>query len=151
MRRVAARLLMMYGCWRPAGSRCGIAGEARYRLRPLAVPVTGATGATEDTGDTGDGNAAVVLFADRARQADPAFALTGESGRWWRRSWRGWTGCRWRSSWPRRGSRRWAWASCWSGWITGSQLLTGGDRTAAARQRSLAATVEWSYQLLSER
>ncbi len=29
-------------------------------------------------------------------------------------------------------------------------LLIGGDRTAAARQRSLAATVEWSYQLLSE-
>jgi predicted ATPase len=29
-------------------------------------------------------------------------------------------------------------------------LLTGGDRRASARQRSLAATVEWSYQLLSE-
>ena len=29
-------------------------------------------------------------------------------------------------------------------------LLTGGDRMAAPRQRSLAATVEWSYQLLSE-
>ena len=29
-------------------------------------------------------------------------------------------------------------------------LLTGGDRLAPARQRSLAATVEWSYQLLDE-
>ena len=29
-------------------------------------------------------------------------------------------------------------------------LLTAGDRLAAARQRSLAATVEWSYQLLDE-
>ena len=29
-------------------------------------------------------------------------------------------------------------------------LLAGGDRLAAPRQRSLAATVEWSYQLLSE-
>lgn len=29
-------------------------------------------------------------------------------------------------------------------------LLAGGDRMAAARQRSLAATVDWSYQLLSE-
>ena len=29
-------------------------------------------------------------------------------------------------------------------------LLAGGDRLAAARHRSLAATVEWSYQLLSE-
>ena len=29
-------------------------------------------------------------------------------------------------------------------------LLAGGDRLAPARQRSLAATVEWSYQLLDE-
>jgi len=29
-------------------------------------------------------------------------------------------------------------------------LLTGGDRLAPSRQRSLAATVEWSYQLLDE-
>ena len=29
-------------------------------------------------------------------------------------------------------------------------LLAGGDRTAPSRQRSLAATVEWSYQLLEE-
>jgi DNA-binding CsgD family transcriptional regulator len=30
-------------------------------------------------------------------------------------------------------------------------LLAGGDRLAPSRQRSLAATVEWSYQLLDER
>ncbi len=29
-------------------------------------------------------------------------------------------------------------------------MLTGGDRLAAARHRTLAATVDWSYQLLSE-
>ena len=29
-------------------------------------------------------------------------------------------------------------------------LLAGGDRLAPSRQRSLAATVEWSYQLLEE-
>ena len=29
-------------------------------------------------------------------------------------------------------------------------LLTAGDRLAAGRQRSLAATVDWSYQLLDE-
>ena len=29
-------------------------------------------------------------------------------------------------------------------------LLTGGDRLAPSRQRSLAATVDWSYQLLDE-
>ena len=31
------------------------------------------------------------------------------------------------------------------------RLLTGGSRTAVARQRTLEATVDWSYELLSER
>ena len=30
------------------------------------------------------------------------------------------------------------------------RLLTGGTRTAVARQRTLEATVDWSYQLLSD-
>ena len=30
------------------------------------------------------------------------------------------------------------------------RLLTGGSRTAVARQRTLEATVDWSYDLLSE-
>ena len=34
--------------------------------------------------------------------------------------------------------------------MTGSALLTGGDRLAPGRHRSLAATVEWSYRLLGE-
>ena len=34
--------------------------------------------------------------------------------------------------------------------MTGSGLLTAGDRLAAGRHRSLAATVEWSYRLLGE-
>jgi predicted ATPase len=29
-------------------------------------------------------------------------------------------------------------------------VLVAGDRLAAGRQRSLAATVKWSYQLLDE-
>jgi predicted ATPase len=50
-----------------------VAGEARYRLAPLAVP---------DPGDlTGAATAeAVVLFADRARQADAHFVLDGRTG-----------------------------------------------------------------------
>jgi predicted ATPase len=30
------------------------------------------------------------------------------------------------------------------------RLLAGGSRTAVARQRTLEATVDWSYELLSE-
>jgi non-specific serine/threonine protein kinase len=50
-----------------------VAGEARYRLAPLALPdledVAGAAGAE-----------AVVLFADRARGADPRFVLDDQTG-----------------------------------------------------------------------
>ena len=68
----------------------------------------------------------------------------------WRGWWGGWTGCRWRSSWPRRGSRRWACRQL-LGWLDDRlALLAGGDRLAAGRHRSLAAAAEWSYQLLAE-
>ena len=50
----------------------GIAGEARYRLSPLAVP------GPDHLVDFGASDA-MVLFADRARQLDSAFALTGDS------------------------------------------------------------------------
>ena len=45
-----------------------MAGEARYRLGPLTLP------GPDGTGD-GGGSEAVALFADRARSADPHFAL----------------------------------------------------------------------------
>ena len=54
-----------------------VAGEARYRLAPLTLPSPG------DTADVGRSEA-VALFADRARRADPGFALDGQPGRWWR-------------------------------------------------------------------
>ena len=76
-----------------------VAGEARYRLAPLALPDP------EDLAEAAQAEA-VALFTDRARSADAHFVLTGDTtpSGWWR----GWTGCRWRSSWPRRGWRRWA-------------------------------------------
>ena len=49
-----------------------VAGEARYRLGPLALP------GPDDAADAA-GCEAVALFADRARQADAHFALTGET------------------------------------------------------------------------
>jgi predicted ATPase len=50
-----------------------VAGEARYRLGPLAVP---------DPGDLADvaRTEAVVLFVDRAQQADAHFVLDGRTG-----------------------------------------------------------------------
>jgi predicted ATPase/class 3 adenylate cyclase/DNA-binding CsgD family transcriptional regulator len=121
----------------------GVAGEARYRLHPLGVPEPGQDGGA-------DGSAAVALFADRARQADPDFTMNGETG----------------SAVARLVSRL-------DGMPLAIELaaarvealgvgplldrldgqfdvLAGTGRRAPARHRSLAATVEWSYQLLGE-
>ena len=49
------------------------------------------------------------------------------------------------------GGRRWGSPSCWIGLMTGSVPLAGGFRLAAGRHRSLAATVQWSYQWLMSR
>jgi predicted ATPase len=50
-----------------------VAGEARYRLHPLSLPEPGKDGGA-------DGSAAVALFADRARQADPHFSMSTGTG-----------------------------------------------------------------------
>jgi predicted ATPase/class 3 adenylate cyclase/DNA-binding CsgD family transcriptional regulator len=121
-----------------------IAGEAAYRLAPLPVPGPG------DAGDDAAGAAAVVLFTDRARAADAGFALTGQN----------------RSDVVRLVARLDGMplaielAAARVEALGVSQLLgllderlgllAGGDRLAAGRHRSLAATAEWSYQLLEE-
>ena len=119
-----------------------LAGEARFRLPPLALHGDGgAAGAGEPE--------AVALFADRARLADPHFTLTGET----------------RPLAARLAARldgmplaiELAAARVESLGLSGLlehlddrlELLGGGDRTAAPRLRSLAAAVDWSYQLLS--
>ncbi len=50
------------------------------------------------------GPQAVELFAQRAAAVDPGSSLRPPWRRWWRTSARIWMGCRWRSSWRRRGS-----------------------------------------------
>jgi len=120
-----------------------VAGEARYRLGPLALPDP------EDLAEAARAEA-VVLFADRARSADARFALGGETT----------------PAVARLVARldgmplaiELAAARVEALGVSGLldriddrfALLAGGDRTAPSRQRSLAATVEWSYQLLEE-
>jgi len=121
----------------------GVGGEARYRLQPLGLPEPG-----RDRGS--DGSAAVALFCDRARQADPQFTVSAETG----------------SAVARLVSRLDGMplaielaAARVEGLGVGPlldrldgqfSLLGGTNRLAPARHRSLAATVEWSYQLLTE-
>jgi len=116
-----------------------IAGEARYRLAPLGLPAA----------DRVDSSEAMELFADRARQADPDFVLTGEAGPAAARLVRRLDGM------PLAIELAAARVEALGGVaqlldLLDDQLalLDGGNRLAAGRHQSLAATVEWSYRLL---
>jgi predicted ATPase/DNA-binding CsgD family transcriptional regulator len=121
-----------------------VAGEARYRLGPLAVP---------DRDDLAHSAAAeaVALFAARACSADVHFALDEQTGPPVARIVRRLDGM------PL--AIELAAARVEALGVTGLldrlddrfALLAGGDRMAPSRQRSLEAAVEWSYQLLDER
>ena len=118
----------------------GIAGEACYRLPALTLP--GPAGAA--------GSEAVALFADRARQADPHFDLSGETGPVVARLVARLDGMPLAIELAAARVESLGVAQLLERLDDRFVLLAGGDRLAAARHRSLAATVDWSYQLLSE-
>jgi predicted ATPase/DNA-binding CsgD family transcriptional regulator len=119
-----------------------VAGEARYRLASLALPDL------DDLAEAARAEA-VALFAARARDADAHFLLDDQTA----------------PAVARLVTRldgmplaiELAAAQVEALGVTGLlgrldelPLLAGGDRLAPSRQRSLAATVAWSYQLLDE-
>ena len=125
---------MMCRSWRPAGSRW-VAGEAVYRLEPLTCPArmsrpggprpwccspTGPGGLVRDGEAAGPAVARLVARLDGMPLAIELAAARVEA----------------------LGVAQLLRHSL--------ALLAGGDRLAAGRHRSLAATVEWSYQLLAE-
>jgi non-specific serine/threonine protein kinase len=120
-----------------------VAGEARYRLPSLALP---------DLDDLAEAvkAEAVALFADRARHADAHFTLDDQTTPAVARLVTGLDGL------PLAIELAAAQVETLS--VTGLlgrlnerlTLLAGADRLAPSRQRSLAATVAWSYQLLDE-
>jgi predicted ATPase/DNA-binding CsgD family transcriptional regulator len=120
----------------------GMAGEARFRLAPL--PVAG-------PGEQPDpGGPAVALFADRASRADPRFTLDGDSvplaGRLVARL----DGMPLAIELAAARVEALGLRQMLDRLEDRFPLLTNRDRSAAPRHRSLAATVEWSYQLLDE-
>jgi predicted ATPase/class 3 adenylate cyclase/DNA-binding CsgD family transcriptional regulator len=120
-----------------------VAGEARYRLAPLAVP---------DLDDlAGAGRAeAVALFADRARHADAHFRLDEQTGPAVARLVARLDGMPLAIELAAARVEALGVAQMLDRIDDRFALLAGGDRTAPDRQRSLAATVEWSYQLLDD-
>ena len=120
-----------------------VGGEARYRLGPLAVP---------DPDDLADAAMAeaVVLFADRARQADAYFVLDSRTGPQVARLVARLDGMPLAIELAAARTEALGVSQLLERLDNRFALLAGGDRLAPPRQQSLAATVEWSYQLLDE-
>jgi predicted ATPase/DNA-binding CsgD family transcriptional regulator len=121
--------------------RLGVAGEARYRLAPLALS------APDEPGGIACSEA-MLLFADRARQADARFTLGAESGPAVARIVRRLDGLP--LAIELAAARVEALGVAQLADRLDDRLLSGTDRLVPDRHRSLAATTDWSYQLLGE-
>jgi len=119
-----------------------VEGEGRYRLAPLALP------SPNDPADTGCES--MALFADRARLIDARFALDGQAGPVVARLVRRLDGIP--LAIELAAARVEALGAAQLLDLIGDRfdLLTAGHRMAVDRQRSLAATVDWSYRLLDD-
>jgi predicted ATPase/DNA-binding CsgD family transcriptional regulator len=120
----------------------GMAGETRYRLRPLPVagPDSSAASAL----------AAITLFADRARQTDPSFELSGETVPVVAQLVRRLDGMPLAIELAAARVEALGLMQLLERIEDRFDVLAGGNRGAASRQQSLAAAVDWSYQLLGD-
>jgi predicted ATPase len=123
-----------------------VAGETVWRVPPLsAVSVTTSAGA-----GAGDHDEAIRLFADRAAASLPGFALGRDNIVAVAAICRGLDGL------PLAIELAAAWVRVLSVDQICARLgnrfalLVTGDRSASPRQRTLRATIEWSYALLTE-
>ncbi len=122
----------------------GVDGEHIYRLGPLSLPSAGARSRKDlESSD------AVRLFAERARAHDSTFCLDDSTA--------GLVGslCRRLDGIPLAielaAARMASMSLAHLGERLGQRfgLLTGGPRTVPPRQRTLQATIDWSFELLS--
>jgi predicted ATPase/DNA-binding CsgD family transcriptional regulator len=121
----------------------GVSGEIRYRLGPLGLP--GAGGPSQDEEPD-----AVALFAERAREADRRFAVNEKSRPVVERIVGRLDGMPLAIELAAARVEALGVDQLADRLDDQLQLLTSADPLAPARQRSLAATAEWSYRLLSE-
>jgi predicted ATPase/DNA-binding CsgD family transcriptional regulator len=121
----------------------GLAAEARYRLAPLALPDRNNLGEAESS-------EAVTLFADRARQLDPRFRLDHDSRGTVIRLVQRLDGIPLAIELAAARIESLGLAQLDSRLDDRFHLLVSANRAADARQRSLEAAIDWSYQLLTD-
>ena len=139
---------------REVAGRAPARRSGRSRRWPSPTPMTSRAAPRPTRGDRAGGagrlrrGAAVRRAGGRRRPRLRPRPRT--TRRWWPSCAGGWTGCRWRSSWPRPGC-----GCCPSAELAARlgdrfRLLAGGGRTVDARQQTLRAAVDWSWELLDE-
>jgi len=111
----------------------GVAGEATWRVPSLSVA-----------------DAAVELFADRARLAETGFTVTGDNAAAVGEICRRLDGMPLAIELAAARVRALSVAEILEGLHDRFRLLTGGARTAVRRQQTLRASVDWSHALLTE-
>jgi predicted ATPase/DNA-binding CsgD family transcriptional regulator len=127
----------------------GLAGEARFRLAPLALPVLQGTTEWPLSGDSAA--AAVTLFADRARLADTRFVLNAMTSPVVGQIVARLDGVPLAIELAAARVEGLGLSQLASRLDTGLALLTDRGRgPSAGRHASLAATADWSYRLLTE-
>ena len=123
-----------------------VAAEVVFQVPPLSIPPPGVTDPAELSRYE-----AVRLFTDRAAAAAPGFAVGASNVAAVAAL------CRALDGVPLAVELAAAWVRALSVEQIAArlgdrfQLLTSGDRTAPARQRTLRATIDWSHELLTTR
>ena len=124
-----------------------IAGEVRYRLGPLTLPAAENLANRPDP-ETAAESEAVTLFADRARRVDPGFALDNTTAPTVAQLVARLDGMPLAIELAAARVDALGVPQLLDRIDDRFALLVDGDRLAQQRQRSLAAAVQWSYELL---
>jgi non-specific serine/threonine protein kinase len=123
-----------------------IAGEHRWRVSPLAVPVADEAASLEALARC----PAVHLFVERAQRIDAAFALTAGNAAAVAQVCIRLDGIPLALELAAARVRVLTVAQILERLDDSLRLLTGGSRAAPTRQQTLRATLDWSYDLLTE-